>query len=92
MALVIGLIPQIPLPVKLVLQLGIAAVIYFAFSSTFFPLPVSEDAKITELMGGDGGLGQFNLVSMGVVYAILGVIFSILGYPIQRKMKAKAEG
>lgn len=89
LAVVIGLVPQIPLPVKLVIQLAIAAVIYFVFSEATFPLPVSEDALLTELFGGNGGMGGFNKVSMGVLYAAVGILFSLIGIPIQMKMKAE---
>ncbi len=83
LAVIIGLIPQIPLPVKLVLQLVIAAIIYFGFSEATFPLPVSETATLTELFGGDGGMGGFNKASMGVLYAAVGFLFSLIGIRVQ---------
>ena len=73
---VIAVLPKVPWYVKAIIQIVIGAVIYNAFSDSFFELPVSEDAKITELFGGNGGQPEFNPISMGVVGAVLGLIMT----------------
>lgn len=75
---IIAVLPKVPWYVKAILQIVVGAVIYNAFGDSFFELPVSEDATLTELFGGNGGEDRFNPLSMGVVGTVLGLILTVV--------------
>ncbi len=85
--IVIGLIPQIPFPAKLGLQLVLALVIYFG--------PPSEHYfELGEQMfkGGQAVTGKFNFLSMALIAFVLGVVSSVVGIIPARLLAKKADG
>ena len=89
--IVIGLVPRVPFIAKVALQLIIGAVIYHKFSDAMFNLPNGDNMKISSLMGGNGGLPEFNKLSMGVVSTAIGVIFSVIGAIVAKVLGGKKD-
>ena len=81
---IIGLLPnKVPIWAKLILQVGVGLAIYFGMSESTFN--IAEDAKISTLFGGQGGIPgtpAFNPLSMGFVSGALGLISSVIGFGI----------
>ena len=86
---VIGLIPVIPVVARYVIVLVAALGIYFGLDSAFFNLPNGDNLAISALMGGSGGTGSFNKLSMGVVGGVLGLIFTTVGAVLQKVLAKK---
>jgi len=90
----IAFVPKVPWYVKVVLQLVLGGVIYFAFTETMFDLPMGDSLPISSIFGGSPQWGDdpapFNKYAMGVVGTVLGLIatgFATLIYSIFGKKK-----
>lgn len=92
---IIGLLPnKVPIWLKLIVQIGVGLGIYFGMSASTFN--IAEDAKISMLFGGQGGIPDtpaFNPLSMGFVSGVLGVVSSVIGFGIWKLVgrRSKAE-
>ena len=75
---VIAFLPKVPWFAKIFLQLALGGIIYFVFSETMFDLPMGDSLPISSLFGGDGGMGEFNKLSMGVVGTVLGMLGTLV--------------
>ena len=89
--IILGLLPKIPVWIKIPLQLIVGAGIYIGMSDAMFALPYGDNLPISDLFGGNGGEPGFNKLSMGVVSGGLGTLSSLLGFAIW-KLVAKRGG
>ena len=74
----IAFVPKVPWFAKIFLQIALGCIIYFVFSETMFDLPMGDSLPISSLFGGDGGMGDFNKLSMGVVGTVLGLVGTLI--------------
>lgn len=86
---VIGLIPVIPIAVRYGLVIVAALAIYFGLDAAMFNLPNGDNLAISALFGGTGGMGKFNKLSMGVVGAVIGILFTTIGAVLQKVLSKK---
>jgi hypothetical protein len=88
--IIIGLLPKVPIWAKLIIQVGVGLGIYFGMSESMFN--IAQDAKISTLFGGQGGIPggpAFNPLSMGFISGILGVISSVIGFVLWKLIGAR---
>ncbi|MGE0494830.1 MAG: hypothetical protein AB7S38_36805 [Vulcanimicrobiota bacterium] len=83
---IIGLIPQIPFPAKLGIQLVAALIIYFGFSDMLF------EVGDQFLRGGVAVPGKLNFLSVGFIGFVLGVISSVVGIGVAKLFGRKDAG
>lgn len=97
---IIGLLPKVPWWAKLLVQVIMGAVIYFAMVETAFPLPSPDTNPIgAELYGGNvakaWGMDDapaLAFLSMGVIGTVLGFLSTGLGTVIWFLVGKKKEG
>lgn len=89
---------MLPVPARIGIQLVLAAIIYFGFGETEFPLPMGDTLPISGLMGGylspsftGMETGMHNTLSMGVIGFVLGLISSIIGGIVGKLTGGKGE-
>ena len=90
--IVFGLLPKIPVWVKIPLQLIVGAGIYMGMGEAMFALPYGDNLPMSDLYGGSGGELGFNKLSMGVVSAGIGTVFSLLGFAIWKLIAMRSGG
>ena len=87
----IAFAPKVPWYVKVVLQIIIGLVIYFAFKETSFELP--ECLPMSSLFGGDAYdmNGGFNKYAFGILGTVLGLIGTVIATIIYALVGKKSE-
>lgn len=97
--IIVGLLPKVPWWAKLLVQLIVGAVIYFAMAETAFPLPSPDTNPIgAELYGGNiakvwgmPDAPKLAFLSMGVLGTVIGFIFTVIGTVIGLLVGKKKE-
>lgn len=87
--IVVGFIPKIPLLGRIGIQIVAGLAIYFGMKEAMFALPMPDTLPMSELYGGDGGMGEFNKYALGVIAPVLGIIFSLIAAVIFKLMSKK---
>lgn len=89
---------MLPVAARIAIQAVLAAIIYFGFGETEFPLPMGDTLPISGLMGGylsaeymGSDQGMHNTLSMGVIGFVLGLISSIIGAIVGKLMGGNKE-
>lgn len=90
---VVAFLPKVPWYAKIVLQLILGAVLYFAFADTMFDLPMGDSLPISSVFGGSPsfGDGQFNKYAMGVLGTVLGLLMTVVATVIYALLGKKSD-
>lgn len=89
---VVAFAPKVPWYVKVVLQLIVGAVIYFAFADTMFDLPAGDTSPISSVFGGaPDGMDGFNKYAMGVLGTVLGLLGTLVATILYAVIGKKSE-
>lgn len=86
---VVGFIPKIPLLGRIAIQVVAGLAIYFGMKEAMFGLPNPDRLPMSELYGGDGGMGEFNKYALGVIAPVLGIICSLIAAVIFKLLAKK---
>lgn len=97
---IIGFLPKVPWWAKLLVQLVIGGIIYFAMAETAFPLPSPDTNPIgAELYGGNVAqvwgmpdAPKVAFLSIGFLGTVLGVLSTAVGTVIGLLVGKKKEG
>lgn len=84
----VAVVPRLPLIARIVITLGAGLGIYFGMREATFAL--WKGAKISELFGGDAGMGEFNKFALGFIATVLGLIVTLIA-AVVRKLLSKGK-
>lgn len=85
----IAVLPRIPLFAKIAVQGLLGILIYKFKSDATFLLPMANSLPMSELFGGDAGMGSFNKYALGVLGPVLGIILSLIFAIISKVLSKK---
>lgn len=86
-----AVLPKIPVPVKIAIQAVMGLGVYFGLKDAMFALPMGDSLPMSELFGGDGGMGSFNKYALGVIGPVLGIIVTVIAAVIGKLLFKKEE-
>lgn len=95
--IVTAFLPKIPWWAKLLIQIGMGALIYFLFTESEFPLPMADTLPLSSLFGGNVAKAWgdpeagFAYLSMGVLGTMIGMLATAVTSIIGALMKKKSD-
>lgn len=94
---VTAFLPKIPWWAKILIQLGMGALIYFMFTETEFALPMGDTLPLSSLFGGNVAKAWgdpeagFAYLSMGFLGTVIGVLATLAATAVGAILKKKSD-